>query len=166
MDLNVRPARLDDVHDLARILVAGWNSTYKNIVSKSFLERLTIEKSVERMKKNVSDLDYFFVLELNNDVIGFSAGGKQRSDEFAEYKGEVYSIYLYEEFQGLGGGNFLFNTMLKSLREEQMDPITVAVLSQNTPAIKFYEKMGGECIGKDQIQIGDDFFEELIYAYK
>lgn len=59
MDLNVRPARLDDVHDLARILVAGWHSTYKNIVSKSFLERLTIEKSVERMKKNVSDLDYF-----------------------------------------------------------------------------------------------------------
>lgn len=50
--------------------------------------------------------------------------------------------------------------MLKSLREEQMDPITVAVLSQNTPAIKFYEKMGGECIGKDQIQIGDDFFED------
>lgn len=52
-------------------------------------------------------------------------------------------IYIKPEFRGMGIGNIVFRHLAKIAVENKCGRMEWAVLNWNTPAIKFYNKLGG-----------------------
>jgi mycothiol synthase len=56
--------------------------------------------------------------------------------------GEVYVVAIEPDAQGRGLGNALVNAGLRHLRSVGLDDVLLYVESDNTPAVRLYEKLG------------------------
>lgn len=163
----IRAATLEDIEGIARVHVDSWRSTYKGIVSESYLSSLSVEKrkkSWEEILNHLSKDDRVFVSEDEGRIVGFANGGKNRLAN-TEYDGELYAIYLLEEYQGKGIGNKLVQEVVNTLKANNYNSMMVWVLEAN-PAIGFYRKLGGEEFTREEIKIGEDAFIEVALGWK
>lgn len=124
----------------------SWQESYVGIVDPGYLSRLTLEKCEEiafRFPNNT------WVAVEDGRVIGFAAAGKTRgpggqsSDE-----GEVYAIYVLEEFQKKKVGYRLMRYCLEQLAGCRK--VYVWVLKENKKAISFYEQVGFRADGSEE----------------
>lgn len=166
MKFSIREAKPSDARRIAQIQVQSWQTTYKDIVSPDFLNNMSVEQATHRWDKILNTPTLTYVLEDQQEIIGYINGGPQRNANYATYQGEVYGLYLVDKVHRHGGGKLLFETLKEALAEQGMHRMTVIVLSQNAQAIRFYEKMGGKKIGIEHIQILDQKLEELVYGYE
>lgn len=144
-----------DCRIVANIVTISWNETYKGIVSKDFLEGLynNEEMRIQSLIDNFDDdCKHQFVLEVNGKVVGFINVGSCDNNEFNNY-GEVYAIYLINEYKGNGYGRVLWNAGVKELKLMGFDKFVVGCL-ENNPTNDFYRHLGGRFIKKR-------FFEKL-----
>ncbi|SFC66585.1 Acetyltransferase (GNAT) family protein [Bacillus sp. OV322] len=51
---------------------------------------------------------------------GFSSGGKERSDKYPVYTGELYAIYILKEYQGNGLGKLLVKPIIEELQQKNI----------------------------------------------
>ncbi len=75
----IRKANIDDKSAIARIYVNSWKFAYKGIVPQDYLDSLSVEEYMERLKYK-TELDEF-LLELNGDVIGLAKIIECRDDD-------------------------------------------------------------------------------------
>jgi len=166
--MKIRKAEIIDAEGIARVHVDSWRTTYKNIVSDSYLSQLSVERRKNNWEwtfKNSNKNEVIFVgLNDEENIIGFACGGQSRHKDF-DYDGELYAIYLLRESQGRGYGKKLFKSVVESLQNSGYESMMVWVL-QGNPAINFYTAMGGELNGYKEITIGEDKHIELAYGWK
>ncbi|PFG04962.1 GNAT family N-acetyltransferase [Bacillus sp. es.034] len=104
--MHYRKAELKDAGGLAYVHVCSWRTTYRGIVSKDYLESLSIVEREKRWVSILSDSHHTYVCEKEDGkIVGFVSIGKERS---GNYEGELYAIYLLEDYQGKGIGKALF----------------------------------------------------------
>lgn len=61
--------------------------------------------------------------------------------DFGEaYRGEIYAIYLLDEFKRHGIGKTLLNYINRHLKQHLLTPYVTWVLEENKTACQFYEK--------------------------
>jgi GNAT superfamily N-acetyltransferase len=97
-------------------------------------------------------------------VIGFSSGGPNRV-QHPEITGEVYAIYILEEYQGKGIGRRLLAESVQRLRALDHAGMLIWVLDEN-PGRKFYESCGGVPVEQREIVIGGAALAETGYGWK
>lgn len=105
----IRKATLNDAAGIAKVHVDSWRSTYRGIVSDDFLSSLSYENREERWKNfmsNNEEQQYLFVAE-EGKFVGFASGGQNRTD-VNDYIGELFAIYILEDFQKKGIGRALY----------------------------------------------------------
>lgn len=166
MNITIKKAGNADAKSIAKVHVDSWRSTYKNIVPDSFLDNLTYEKSEQRQLEylNESNDKSALVALIDDQVVGFAMFGKNRDDKY-DYQGEIYGIYLLEEYQGKGIGKLLFNESVKWLIDKGYKDMILWVLKDNIAAIGFYEKVGGTVVADQVLEIGKPM-EALGYGYQ
>ena len=71
-------------------------------------------------------------------IIGFCAGGRNRSKSDSDYEAAIGSIYILEGHRGRGVGKALVHSLAVSLVESGLSSMIVWVLSKN-PYRRFYE---------------------------
>ena len=99
---------------------------------------------------------------LNGKIIGFIDGGVERSGTY-NCDGELYAIYLLQQYQGLKIGQKLFQALLSECIKNGMQSLLVWVVTNN-PAKKFYEKYNPEKIDTkflERVQV-----EETAYCWR
>ncbi|SNX53661.1 GNAT family N-acetyltransferase [Thermoanaerobacterium sp. RBIITD] len=164
--MRIREAKIDDVSGVAKVHVGSWNTTYKGIIPDEFLEKMSYEKRKVLWQKILGESgnkEYVYVLEDENEIIGFASCGAERSgDEL--YKGELYAIYLLKEYQRNGYGTKLFKTILNKINELGYSTILLWVLEKN-PACQFYETMGGKKVKQRVVNIGGRDLKEIAYGW-
>ena len=155
MNITIKPMETDEeIRGKAYVHWKSWQEAYAGIVDASYLEQLTVEKCEEiafRWKDNI------LVAKDGDRVVGFVGYGKNRSEEPSK-TGEIFAIYILQEYYGTGVGTNLMNNALELLREY---PQTVVwVLKDNLRAIRFYEKCGFRMDGKEEtIRLGSPIVE-------
>lgn len=165
--MRIRQASLSDVDGIAKVHLESWRSTYKGIISESYLYGLTFEqrkKNWEWTFHNLNQDEKIFVAEDRGTIIGFSNGGKNRVGD-TEFDGELYAIYILEQFQGKGIGRRLVERITNSLSEKNYHGMMVWVLESN-PAIDFYRKLGGKEFTRKEIIRGEDVLIEVALGWK
>lgn len=166
--MKIRLASVKDVEGIARVHIESWRSTYKGIISESFLSTLTHEGRVRNWIwtfNNLNKDEVTFVAEdTQGDIVGFINGGKSR-DSGQDDEAELYAIYLLEEYQGKGLGKVLTLELIEFLKSRDYRSMFVWVLKEN-PAISYYMRLGGEYIAEKQIRIGEDLLIEQAYGWK
>jgi GNAT superfamily N-acetyltransferase len=83
-----------------------------------------------------------YVAESRRDgIVGFVSGGPARMDDMT-YAGELYAIYLIEEYQRQGIGRRLVGELCAWLLSQYLTTMYTWVLDKN-PSRRFYESLGG-----------------------
>ncbi|MRG86893.1 GNAT family N-acetyltransferase [Salinibacillus xinjiangensis] len=165
---NVREATVKDAEEVAKVHVDSWRSTYKDLVKE---EDLAQETSYENRKvfwetilKSQLTKQILYVAEnREHQVVGFVSGGPERSKKFP-YEGEIYAIYILEEYQGQGIGKKLLTSFMHKAMEMDYESILVWVLTAN-PSSQFYEYFGAKPIDAEEITIGEGTYEETAYGW-
>lgn len=141
----IREAHISDATAIARIQVLTWQDAYKDIIPEGFLTQLSVEKKTTSWEGQIRDHEtQILVCEQDSEVVGFIAGGACRDEDLGEYK-EIYALYVDPNHQRQGIGALLTNAFLSS------NPHSLWVLSENIPAIQFYEKLGLKADSKTKV---------------
>lgn len=124
----------------------SWQESYAGIVDPGYLSRLTLEKC-EAMAFRYPENTW--VAMDGERVVGFTAAGAYRgADDGETDEGEVYAIYVLQEFQKQGIGYALMRHSLSVLQGCRR--IYVWVLRENQKGISFYERVGFRADGAEK----------------
>src|SRR5690606_35433499 len=101
----IRKGQVSDIHDIARVHVSSWRTTYIGQVPQSYLDQLSVGERESAWTKVFADpKNQMLVAEEKGRMVGFSSFGPSREDDANVNVGELYSIYLLEECKGQGIG--------------------------------------------------------------
>ncbi|GGA64191.1 GNAT family N-acetyltransferase [Ornithinibacillus halotolerans] len=163
--MNVRVATIQDAKGIARVHVDSWRTTYKGIVPNSFLENMSYADREERWKEMIPHHQVFVAENEAGEIVGFSSGGLERFGKYPDYQGEVYAIYILEQYQGLGLGTKLLEPIVQYLKENGINRMLVLVLAENS-ATYFYESLGAKRIGTEELEIAGKKLVEFVYGWE
>jgi len=165
--MRIRAAQYNDVESIAHVHIASWKTTYKGILSDSFLSKLSLESRIAQwnsiLNETASEILTLVLVNDTEEVKGFIYGGSPRESEL-NFESEIYALYLLEEVQKKGYGKQLLIQFLKMLKENNYNNTMLWVLEKN-PAIHFYLKLGGEKITEKEQPIGEELFHEIAIGW-
>lgn len=162
--MNIRMANENDVQSIAIVQVESWRTTYHGIVPQAFLDEMSVQDRMKVWEKVVAIHSVFVAENEHGNIIGFAAGGEERTKEYPAYTGELYAIYLLEKYQSQGVGKKLFGHVISDLRQSGHQSMLIWALSKN-PACLFYEKMGGVIVDRSMDEIGGEQLEETAFGW-
>lgn len=165
--MKIREARREDAEGIAKVHVRSWQTTYRGLISDTYLSRLTVDQRLRNWLRTFDSLkpgEPVYVAETGEgEIVGFSSGGRNRSDD-GRYDGELYAIYLLREYQGMGLGKRLFDAVMTALRTDGCASMMLWVLRDN-PALAFYESRGGRVVDRKTVAIGEEDLDELALGW-
>jgi len=164
---RVRPARRADAPAIGRVHAQSWQETYPGIVPDDVFARVSAERNAERWAGRLGDPAYtggiFVATDGAGEIIGFAQGGPER-DGVTGFTGELYALYLLRAAQGMGGGRALVRAVAAWLAPQGRTAMLLWVLAANTPARRFYERLGGQYLLTKQTVIGKPL-DEVAYGW-
>ena len=169
MDIRIRSANPSDAGSIAKVHVDAWRTTYAGIVPDEYLASLSYgkRKSVwdEILAADQPGASNFVAETHGGEVVGFANCGPDRGSN-PTYRGELYAIYLLEEYQRMGIGRRLVSAVAQRLLVDGLSSMLLWVLEDNHPARRFYESLGGQQVGCQTITIGGLDIVEVSYGWK
>jgi PPOX class probable F420-dependent enzyme len=143
LEAAVRTATVDDAVTIARIRVASWRAAYAGIVPEPLLAGMDPSAFAERLASRLAGRDHGVLVAQPNggDVEGFVIAGPS-TDADAPGAGEINAIYLAPGARGRGVGASLLEAACAQLAERGFSAVVLWVLTANTPARRFYARMG------------------------
>jgi GNAT superfamily N-acetyltransferase len=163
----IRSATFEDAEKIAYIHVKAWQESYKGIIHQNYLDTISFSERLAFRKKILmypKTAQINLVAVQNDQIIGFCDAGVA-FDSSEAYCGEIYAIYLLNEFKRHGAGKTLFNYINKLLEEHLLMPYVTWVLEENRTACRFYEKCGGQFFKNKSVEIGDQNYIEIAYIF-
>jgi ribosomal protein S18 acetylase RimI-like enzyme len=149
----VRPARLEDVAEMARVIVQCWQETYRGLMSDAVLddpglpaarERFwTVALTDERFREN-----RVAVAERGDELVGVAMSGPPM-DAGAPWTRQLYVLYVYAADHGTGAGSALLEAVV-----EPEESVALWVADPNPRAQAFYRKHGFVADGTAQVDGG------------
>jgi ribosomal protein S18 acetylase RimI-like enzyme len=165
--MQIRPAREEDIPAIGRVHVDAWRSTYVGIVPDEFLANLSYSKQEERQRQYLAKPETIFLVA---DVpgagsIGFLTGGPERGgDPF--YRGELYALYLLQQYRRQGIGRALVRQWATAMRAVGIDSALVWAISANQIAIDFYQRLGARPLRPGEVTIAAITYPETALAWE
>lgn len=150
MNILIKPMESEEeIRGKAYVHWKAWQEAYQGIVDRAYLDKHTLEKCTDIAFRWP---DKLLVAKDGETVVGF-AGYGTCSDSALPETGEVFAIYILQEYYGQGVGRALMSAALEKLSGYKR--IAVWVLEGNRRAIRFYEKCGFAFDGaRKEIQLG------------
>lgn len=163
--MNIRKAVLLDVNGIAKVHVDCWKSTYANIVPNEYISKLTYEKREKLWEQVIPNGNVFVAEDENGQIVGFADGGKERTGDYKEYPGEMYSIYILKSYQNRGIGKRLMKAVVNELLKQDINSMLVWVLKDNNSR-SFYEQIGGKVVDSKTVDFSGKKLIELAYVWE
>ena len=163
--MRIRRALPSDAPGIARVHVESWRSTYVGIVPDDYLASLDRNERERVWRRLITDeTQVSYVAENRRDgIVGFVSGGPARMDDMA-YAGELYAIYLLEQYQRQGIGRRLVGELCAWLLTQGLTTMYTWALEGN-PSRRFYESLGGIEFTRQTIAIGGLDIVEVAYDW-
>ena len=151
-EVRVRPATLDDAEAIERIRVETWRTTYRGLLPDGLIDGLRENADQRRERLRFQRADQFsFVAEHAGQVAGYALGGPERTGD-AEYRGEVYAIYVLPAHQGKGLGRALIRESARELARRGLHSLVIWVLRENAVGRGFYARLGGRAVHEKPLE--------------
>ncbi|TGB05325.1 GNAT family N-acetyltransferase [Halobacillus salinus] len=165
---KVRVAKFEDAEKIANIHVRSWKSTYKDLLDERDVSNSNVENRIALwetvLRKPVNGQIAYVVENDEGEPVGFVSGGKERTKNYG-FDGEIYAIYLLEEYQRQGYGSIMLQTFAHAMKEAGYESLLVWVLTKN-PSSHFYSKLGAHPVEAEQVTIGQGTYEETAFGWK
>ncbi|WP_121662101.1 GNAT family N-acetyltransferase [Metabacillus litoralis] len=162
--MKIRAAEIRDVIPMSRVHIDSWKTTYNGLLSDKYLESLSYKKKEQLWKQVIPNGGVFVAENESGDIIGFASGGKERTGNYDQFKGELYAIYLLDQYQRKGIGRKLFKAVVHFLQVQHIDSLVVWVVEGNKSCL-FYEAIGGIILDSTEVEIGGAKVKEILYGW-
>jgi RimJ/RimL family protein N-acetyltransferase len=146
--VEVRPARPEDVAQIAEVHVRSWQSGYQGLIPQDYLDGLDPAERLASWTRSLAETDRsrggtLVVCDDDAQLVGFAHIRESRdADADARSVGEVWAVYLAPDAWGKGLGRELMAAALGRLAQAAYDQVTLWVLDTNARARRFYEAAG------------------------
>lgn len=163
----IRESTLSDANEVAESHVKSWQQSYRSIIDEHYLENISFNDRLELRSKILQSNDsnqIHLVAVYDGKIIGFCDAGPAFENN-ATYRGEIYAIYLLEEFKKMGIGQQLLQASHEFLAQKKLLPYVAWVLKENHSACAFYQKNGGILSGEKIEEIGNKSYTEVAYIF-
>jgi ribosomal protein S18 acetylase RimI-like enzyme len=145
VDIVIKRLETDEeIRGKAYVHWRAWHEAYPGLVSRDYLDKLTLEKCEEMAYRWTEGL---LVAKDGDRVVGFIGCG-DRGEE-APGIGEIFALYVLPGYCGTGVGRRLMEAGLERLKD--YPEICLWVLKGNARAIRFYEKFGFRPDGTEEV---------------
>lgn len=171
--IDIRPARAGDAAAIAKVHVETWRAAYAGLVPNAYLVRMTESGQAFTWRKLLGrpeETHSVLVAEAPisgprgpKRIVGFGSCGPQRGRSL-EYDGEVFTLYVAEDWQGQGIGKLLLGSLFRRLREQGVHSSVLWVLAAN-PSRFFYEAMGGQRVAERTEDFAGEQLRQTAYAW-
>jgi len=162
-NFNIRKADVTDAKAIAKVHVDSWRTTYANIVPDDYLTNLSYESREQNWQKTIPNGGVFVAENNAGDIVGFASGGKERSGKYIGFEGELYAIYILQEYQGSGIGRALVTAIVEEIKRMGWNSMLILVLKDNH-ACQFYETLGAKKLDTVDIHIAGRKLAEIVYG--
>lgn len=136
---SIRKATHNDAEQLTQCNITCWREAYTGIFADQILSNLDTLITLERYKTTLNGDHNIYVIEINQQIIGFTIFGLARQD--VSYSHEIYAIYVRSNYWRSGIGSKLLHFSETLIQEQAPKPsIYISTLEVNTRAIQFYTK--------------------------
>jgi len=152
---------------IARAHVDAWRTSYTDLLPRVVLDNFDLDESAKYWRGIIGGRDIRFVavaVTEDDSVVGFASCGPNRVPD-PNYPGELYSIYLLEEYRGSGFGRLLFNAVDGYLRRQELVPFQLWVVAGNDVAEAFYVALGGKRVASQPGTMRGAEIREHAYAF-
>ena len=173
MSIIIKNAVEGDIPDLARIHLASKLAAEAGIVDSEFLNAKTIEEYEEKWVGFYADEDSTKALIYDGETaVGFVSFGPLRTPPAGMskirplYSSEIFAIYVEPEYFDKGYGKKLLQYAVTQLKEQKHKSLCLWALDKNKRACGFYEKMGGQRVGKQIVEMGPSKVKEACYGWR
>ena len=122
----------------------SWQETYTGLIDQHYLDTRSLERCIRTAHQWP---DRILIAKDGEKVIGFTGYGPYRDDSLSD-TGEIYALYVLQEYQHQGVGYALMNAAIQQLAAYSR--LALWVLDGNEPAIRFYERCGFRFDGVSQ----------------
>lgn len=171
--MYIAPATDNDISILAVLHLEGWHSAYAGAVDQGFLDSLSAHEREVGWEKWLVNPDINAAIAYIDDYpIGFIAYGKiesmppGQSTIRPQYTSEVLALYILPDYWKRGVGKALMSYACDQLNQARHSGMCLWVLDKNKNGCTFYEKLGGQRIGKHMIEIGPSKVKEVCYGWR
>lgn len=162
----IRRAGPADLAGIARVHVLAWRESYPELLPWAAIEARSIATRVDQWRSTLAETDRLTFVYAGQDgaICGFGSAGDIRWTGLST-ESEVSALYLLEAVKRRGIGRMLFRRLLGELAARGFTSTGLWVLTQNEPARRFYEAMGGRA-GETRIaQHGEYVLDEIAYVW-
>lgn len=159
MTIEIREATVQDAVDIARIHVDSFVDVYQRypITVRSAVAGLEGRTGGwRRLLSEADELNTTMVALVDGAVVGFVRFGPSPDDERI---GHIFSIHVAPKTTGLGIGGRLMKRAVDSLEDAGFTTATLWVVSDNTGARSFYERLGwrdGQETRREELAMGGE----------
>jgi ribosomal protein S18 acetylase RimI-like enzyme len=150
--VDIRPARMEDVPQIAVVHVRSWQAAYRGLLPQAYLDGLDPGQRIGQWERVLSAADWSdggtLVADAGGRLSGFVSYGQARDDDADSRRaGEIYAVYLMPAAWDEGVGRQLLTAALDRLGEAGFDQVILWVLDSNARARRFYEAGGWHADG-------------------
>jgi GNAT superfamily N-acetyltransferase len=150
-DVSVRPARVADVPEIARIQVQTWRAAYADLLPPQVLARATEERARAEWAAAVtappSPGHRVLVAQEQDRVVGFAAFGPAEpagEGDPATGAGEIHTLLVEPRWGRRGHGSRLLAAIVDHLRADGAGRALVWVAAGDVASARFYASAGWE----------------------
>jgi GNAT superfamily N-acetyltransferase len=173
--MKYREADISDLKGIIKVGIDTWKTTYKGIMPDDFLNGLSYKDKEQKWRQRLENPTHgakiFVAKTEQNGIVGFALATLEKynpliiSVQPEKYVGELCAIYVLKDFQDKKIGTDLVKLVIKYFLRHNIKSMIVWVLKEN-PYQRFYEKMGGQYVGEQSIEIGGNRYIEKAYGWE
>lgn len=142
-EITLRDAKPGDARFIAEVHVAAWRAAYGGLMPADFLAALSVEDRAGMWSSLLSrpSPSRLAVSEIDGALTGFCSYGPTRDDEPPDVA-EIYALNVHPERWSQGAGRALCEHAYREAATRGHTLITLWVMSGNSRARRFYERLG------------------------
>jgi GNAT superfamily N-acetyltransferase len=156
--MQIRPARVSDSPQLARIQVDSFQTAYAHIFPAAYLAQFSYHEQEQDWRDLLATQtgDFLYVAECKSgELSGYTLGRPGQSQDTLGYGGELVSLHVRQSHQRQGVGRALVQAVATHFKQLGATSMMLWVLADN-PARNFYEKLGGHLLDGHKSWSGND----------
>ena len=155
--LHIRKANIDDCQLIHELAVQVFPVTYKDIITPEQSDfMMDWMYSVPNLQKQMMEEGHVYFLTTDDEghYIGYVSIQPQGEDLF-----HLQKIYVLPQYQGLKAGKFMFDHVVKYIKEIHPAPCVMELnVNRDNKAVTFYEHMGMHKDRQGDFPIGNGFY--------
>lgn len=166
--LAIRDARASDAAELARLHVAVWRETYRDLAPAEAFTALDEARRLAFWQDKFAHpaaRQFALLAEIDGKLVGFSLASESSNPQFGEMA-EIKLLYVDTQYARQGIGRCLLTEITQRLQKHGFTSAGLGVVEGNTPAIHFYQALGGKEAGRYTDSGPLWLSDNIIYAWE